>query len=119
MTTHRFTVERVDVTTKGSFEQATAAFEENVPTADMTLLARLVEARSSAGEIQAAVAHMQGDLEFMIFAKLVQGSLTSQDGDALESRRGDLTSLDLRDDCSRSRKGRAVEYLSHSPPCGR
>jgi hypothetical protein len=26
MTTHRFTVERIDVTTKGSFEQATAAF---------------------------------------------------------------------------------------------
>jgi Domain of unknown function DUF302 len=72
-----FTVERIDVTTNGSFEQATAAFEKNVPTADMTILARLVETQSSAGEIQAAVARMQGDLEFMIFAKLVQGSLTS------------------------------------------
>jgi hypothetical protein len=77
MTTHRFTVERIDVTTKGSFEQATAAFEENVPTADMTMLTRLVEAQASAGEIQAAVARAQGDLEFMIFAKLVQGSLTA------------------------------------------
>jgi hypothetical protein len=72
-----FTVERIDVATKASFEQATATFEENVPTADTTLLARLVEARSSAAEIQVALAHMQGDLEFMIFAKLVQGSLTS------------------------------------------
>lgn len=77
LTNHRFTVERIDVTTKGSFEQATAAFEENVPTADMSMFTRLVEARSSASEIQAAIAGAQGDLEFLIFAKLVQGSLTS------------------------------------------
>ena len=72
-----FTVERIDVTTKGSFEQATAAFEKDVPTADMTVLARLVEAKSSPGEIQAAVAQMQGDLEFMVLAKVSQGSLAS------------------------------------------
>jgi hypothetical protein len=77
MTIHRFTVERIDVTTKASFEQATAALEKSVPTADMALFARLVEARSSADEIQAAIAHAQGDLEFMILAKVVQGSLTS------------------------------------------
>jgi uncharacterized protein (DUF302 family) len=77
MTTHRFTVERIDVTTKGSFEQVTAAFEKNVPTVDMAMLTRLAESRSSAGEIQAAVARAQGDLEFMIFAKIAQGPLTS------------------------------------------
>ncbi len=77
MTIRRFTVERIDVTTKGSFEQATAAFEKNVPTADVPVLTRLVESRSSASEIQAAVARAQGDLEFMIFAKISQGPLTS------------------------------------------
>jgi uncharacterized protein (DUF302 family) len=77
MTTHRFTVERVDVTTKGSFEQATAAFEKNVPTVEVPMLTRLAESQSSAGEIQGAVARAQGDLEFMIFAKISQGQLTS------------------------------------------
>jgi hypothetical protein len=77
MTTHRFTVERIDVTTERSFEQATAAFEENVPAADTTMLTRLVETQASAREIQAAVALAQGDLELMILAKVVQGSLTS------------------------------------------
>jgi uncharacterized protein (DUF302 family) len=77
MTSHRFTVERIDVTTKGSFEQATAAFERNVPTVDVAMLTRLAESQSSAGEIKAAVARAQGDLEFMIFAKIPQGPLTS------------------------------------------
>jgi hypothetical protein len=77
MTTHRFTVERIDVTTQRSFEGAMAAFEAHVPAADTTLFTRLVEAHASAGEIQAAIARMQGDLEFIVLAKLVQGSLAS------------------------------------------
>lgn len=77
MTTHRFTVERIDIPLAGSFERAVAAFEENVPVADRAMLDRLVETRSTADEVRAAVARAQGDLEFMILAKLVQGSLTS------------------------------------------
>jgi uncharacterized protein (DUF302 family) len=77
MTIHRFTFERVDVTTTGSFEQATAAFEEHVPTADVAMLTRLVASKSSAGEIQAAVERAQGDVGLMIFSKLAQGALTS------------------------------------------
>lgn len=77
MTTHRSMVERIDVTTKASFEQATATFEKNVPIADMALLTRLAESQSSADEIRAAVARAQGDLEFMVFAKVSQGPLAS------------------------------------------
>jgi uncharacterized protein (DUF302 family) len=77
MPAQRFTVERIDVTTKRTFEQATAAFEENVPAVDMGVLTRLAESQASVDEIRAAVARSQGDLELMVFAKVPQGSLTS------------------------------------------
>jgi hypothetical protein len=77
MSTYRFTVERIDVTTKATFEQATAAFEKDVPTVDIAMLTGLVESRSSTREIQAEVARAQGDLEFMVLAKVAQGPLTS------------------------------------------
>lgn len=77
MTIKRFTTERIDVTVGQSFEHATAALEKSVPTVDMAMFARLVESRASAGEVEATVARSQGGLEFMVFAKLDQGSLTS------------------------------------------
>jgi hypothetical protein len=77
MTSHRFTVERIDVPTKGRFEDATALLEKNVPMAEVSRLAQLVESRATSAEVQAAVGGSAGDLEFVILAKLEQGALTS------------------------------------------
>jgi hypothetical protein len=77
MASHPFMNERVDVALRGTFEQAEATFEKNVPQADIAEFTRLAQARASASEIEGAVKHMQGDLEFMTFAKIPQGSLTS------------------------------------------
>jgi uncharacterized protein (DUF302 family) len=77
MKTHRFTVERVDVTTSRSFDQATTILEAVVPPADTSTFTHLVESSASAGDVRAAVARMQGELELMAFSKVTQGALTS------------------------------------------
>lgn len=77
MTTHAFMNERVDVSLKRSFEQAEALLDENVPPADVPALVRLAESRASASEMEGAVQRMQGDLDFMTFAKIPQGTVTS------------------------------------------
>jgi uncharacterized protein DUF302 len=77
MKTHRFTVERVDVTTSRSFDEATTILEAVVPPVDTSTLTHLVESSASAGDVRAAVARMQGELELMAFAKVTQGALTS------------------------------------------
>lgn len=77
MATHPFMNERVDVAIKGSFEQAEASLEANVPQADFAELKRLADARASASEMEGAVHRMQGELALMAFAKLPQGTVTS------------------------------------------
>jgi uncharacterized protein (DUF302 family) len=77
MTTHRFTVERIDVTTQRTFEETTTTLEKSVPTADLSTFTRLAEARASSADVRSAIERAQGDLEFMILAKIPQGSLTS------------------------------------------
>ena len=54
MTTYRFTVERVDVTTSRSFDEATTILEAVVPPVDTSTFTHLVESSASAGEVRAA-----------------------------------------------------------------
>jgi uncharacterized protein (DUF302 family) len=77
MTSQCFTIERIDVTSTGSFDDAVTTFEKSVPPADVALFTRLVESRASKSEIAAAVQRTQGDLQLMVFAKISQGALTS------------------------------------------
>jgi hypothetical protein len=77
MATYRFTVDRIDVQITHPFEEAEALLEKNVPVSDAGIFRQLVEARARADDVKAAVARSQGDLEFLILAKLAQGSLTS------------------------------------------
>ncbi|HUB10239.1 MAG TPA: DUF302 domain-containing protein [Myxococcales bacterium] len=82
MSSHRFMVERIDVTTERSFEEATLALEQIVPPVDPAVFSRLVEAHASSSEVAAAVRRAQGELELMTLAKISQGSLTSLLGTA-------------------------------------
>jgi uncharacterized protein (DUF302 family) len=77
MTSVRFAVERIDMTTGRGFDETTTLFEKIVPAADASMLTHLVETKASAGEVRAAVSRMQGELEFIAFAKVTQGALTS------------------------------------------
>jgi hypothetical protein len=72
-----FEVERIDLTSTRSYVDALRTFEEKVPPADMSTLGRLASSRASSREIEEAVRSMAGELEFMSFAKLEQGPLTS------------------------------------------
>jgi len=77
MKTYRFEVERIDCLSSRAFEQTIAAFEQEVPAADMPALQDLVKSRAQAAEIQPVVQTMIGSLEFTYFAKLDQGPLAS------------------------------------------
>lgn len=78
MNATRFEVERYDYpSSKRTFEQVIAAFEQKVPAADLAQFAQLVAAKAPATEIENAVRTMVGDLGFMHFDKLDQGPLVS------------------------------------------
>jgi uncharacterized protein (DUF302 family) len=72
-----FEGERIDLQTTRSFDEAIAAFEARVPTADQGALERLARDRANARTVEQAVAAMVGELGFMCFAKVEQGQVTS------------------------------------------
>ncbi len=78
MNMYRFEVERFDYpSSKRTFEQVIAAFEQKVPAADLAQFAQLVASKAPATEIETAVEAMVGDLGFLHLAKLDQGPLVS------------------------------------------
>src|SRR5262245_4594975 len=72
-----FTVERIDVDSKKSFEELRAEFEKRVPALDPSLFPQLAASRASAVEIEARVQSSAGDLEFMQLGRIDQGTITS------------------------------------------
>lgn len=77
MKASRFSVDRIDVTSRRPFLETVAAFEGRIPAADFATLTRLTASRASAREIEASVQAMVGDLGFLILGKLDQGPLVS------------------------------------------
>jgi hypothetical protein len=78
MKTYRFYVERIDYPLPNrTFEEATDAFEREVPAADLAKLAQLVATKAPAAEIDHAVRNMVSELGFTHFAKLNQGPVVS------------------------------------------
>jgi hypothetical protein len=77
MTAERFTAERVDVLLERSFAETVAAFERDIPHADLPAINRLIASRASATDIETRVAEMIGNLEFMILGTLEQGPSAS------------------------------------------
>jgi len=77
MVSRTFTVERIDVESKKSFEDLAAAIEKKIPPADFGVFNKLAASHATAKEIEAKVQSMAGDLEFMILGKIDQGPLVS------------------------------------------
>ena len=77
---HKFSVERIDVTSKRPYEGVRAALEASVPSANLATLTQLVTTNADARQIEHAVNEMVGDLGFMLFAKIDQGPLVSRLG---------------------------------------
>ena len=77
MKTRTFKVERIEVDAKKSFEEMVAAFEKKIPAADFPAFNKLIASHAAAGEIEAKVQSMVGDLGFVILGKIDQGPLVS------------------------------------------